>query len=102
MSVMDIVGNHYVDFIVAGLVGMIVHYGRSYSRGNTGSSLVGYFSVDNLPATITTFGAFFMAVVTAINSGVVTDDMSIGSVLYAGMSMGYVVDSGFNVGVEKK
>jgi len=85
-------------FIASGFVGMVAHYLKKRARKETGSSLTGYFGTDNLNNTLTTFGAFGMAVIGALSTGIIAPDATIWAVLYAGLTTGYAVDSGFNKG----
>lgn len=85
-------------FIGSGFVGMIFHFIKKKAKKETSSSIVGYFGKDNFAATICMFGAFATAVITALNSGIINDQMDLWGVLYAGLTTGFAVDAGFNSG----
>jgi hypothetical protein len=101
MTVTELVlelGKANVLFVFSSLCGMGFHYLKKWSKGETTSSIGGWFGKDNIGATITTFSAFGAAMFTAINTGIITPDMSLLSVLYAGVTTGFAIDSGFNKG----
>jgi hypothetical protein len=85
-------------FIGSGFVGMVCHYIKKKAKKETSSTMAGYFGKDNAASTITMLGAFFLAVVTALNSGIINPQMDLWGILYAGLTTGFAVDSGFNSG----
>jgi hypothetical protein len=98
---MDIVStftDSNVIFIGSGLAGMVAHYMKKWARSETTSSLAGYFGKDNINATFATLGAFGTAVIGALGTGAITPEMNMYGVIYAGLTMGFAVDSSFNKG----
>jgi hypothetical protein len=87
-----------VIFVASGFAGMVFHYIKKWARSETSSSMSGYFGKDNVNATMVTLGAFCMAVIGALGAGVITPEMNFYAVIYAGLTMGFAVDSGFNKG----
>ena len=89
-------------FVGSSFVGMVAHYVKKWAMDETASSIHGWFGKDDIRATILTFGALGSAIVAAFASGVVTKDMNMMAVIYAGLTTGFAVDSGFNKGAPKK
>lgn len=100
MNITSLIPESNIIFVVSGLIGMVCHYVKKYAKNETSSSFKGYFGRDNLNATINTFGAFGMAILGALSSGIITPQMTVWAVLYAGLTTGWAVDSGFNGGNE--
>lgn len=85
-------------FMASSVVGMVSHYTKKWAMSETSSSLVGWFGKDNIRATVLTFGALGTAVFGALGSGLITPDMNFYAIVYAGVTTGVAVDSGFNKG----
>ena len=98
---MDIIASltePHVVFISAGVVGMIAHWLKKWAKGETSSSLTGYFIKDEINSTFTMLGAFGYAVLGAFATGTITSTSSMYSIVYAGIAAGFAIDSGFNAG----
>lgn len=83
-------------FVVSGFLGMVFHYMKKKTKKQTKASMLGWFGKDNGAASMTTLGAFAMACIAALNSGVITPEMNVYAVMYAGLTTGFAIDSGFN------
>lgn len=90
-----------IVFVVAGFAGMVLHYVKKKAKAETLASMAGYFIHNNLAATLSALGVFGMAVIGALGSGVITPDMNLWAILYAGLTTGFSIDSGFNSESEK-
>jgi hypothetical protein len=98
MDTVTIITQPNIIFAASGLVGMAAHYIKKWARSETSSSIIGYFGKDNINATLNTFGAYCVAVIGALGTGVITSDMNVYGIIYAGLTMGFAVDSSFNRG----
>lgn len=85
-----------IVFIVSGFLGMVSHYMKKYAKKQTKASITEWFGRNNLSGSLSSFGAFLVACVTALGSGVITPEMNLYAVIYAGLMTGFAVDSGFN------
>lgn len=91
-----------VVFVGSSVVGMLAHYVKKWAFDETSSKVHEWFGKDNLRATIITFSALATAICGALGSGAVTPDMNLFGVIYAGLTTGFAVDSGFNKGAPPK
>lgn len=89
-------------FVGSSVVGMVAHYAKKWAMDETTSKVHEWFGKDDLRATILTFGALGSAIIGALGSGLITPDMNIFAVVYAGLTTGFAVDSGFNRGSKTK
>jgi hypothetical protein len=85
-------------FVASSFAGMVVHYVKKWAKDETHSSLAGWFGKDNINATLMAFGALGTAIIGALGSGLITPDMNLYALVYAGLTTGFAVDSGFNSG----
>lgn len=87
---------HEILFFVMAILGMISHYLKKYAKKETTVSIYEWFGASNLPGSVASIGTLIFTVSSAIASGVITPDMSIWAIVYAGMTTGIAVDSTTN------
>ena len=85
-------------FVMSSLAGMVFHYAKKWAKDETTSTLSGWFGKDNINATLMAFGALGTAIFGALGSGLITPDMNLYAIVYAGLTTGFAIDSGFNKG----
>jgi hypothetical protein len=83
-------------FIAAGFAGMVSHFFKKKIKGETNATLVSWFTHNNPQASMYTIGAFSFAMFSALNTGMITNQMTVWNVIYAGLTTGFAIDSGFN------
>lgn len=96
MNLTHILTSADLVFVGSGLAGMVGHYVKKWAKSETDASLKEWFGKDNVNASMMAFGAFGTAVIAALGSGLITPDMNVFAVVYAGLTTGWAVDSGFN------
>jgi len=87
-------------FVGSSVIGMVAHYAKKWALDETTSRVHEWFGKDDLRATILTFGALGSAIIGALGAGLITPDMNMFAVIYAGLTTGFAVDSGFNRGTK--
>lgn len=85
-------------YVASSFAGMVFHYAKKWAKDETTSSFTGWFGKDNINATMMAFGALGTAIVGALGSGLITPDMNMYAIVYAGLTTGFAIDSGFNKG----
>lgn len=83
-------------FVLGGLLGMISHFYKKKYKNETNVDLKAWFTTANPGASLYTAGTFCFAVVTAFNTGIIVDNMTVFNALYIGMTTGWAIDSGMN------
>lgn len=85
----------YAIFIGAGSIGAIAHYIKKfYIDEHTTESLFSWFgTTTNIKATMTMYGTFVIASITALNSGIIIETTPIIAVIYTGLLTGFSSDS---------
>ena len=85
-----------IIFALAVLLGCAAHYLKKWAKSQTNVSFFEWFGTANLKASINTGFAVGGAIVSPIVSGMISPSMPIYSVLWMGLTAGWVVDSTFN------
>jgi len=85
-----------IIFLVASIVGMVLHYMKQYATGATSVPIYKWFGSSNVNASILTIITFLFAVVGALAMGVVTPAMGVWVVIYTGLTTGFTIDAGVN------
>lgn len=83
-------------FAVTVIIGMIAHYGKKYYKAETTVTAKEWFGSSNLPGSIASIGTAIAVIVTALSNGVITESMTVWSVIYTGFVTGFAVDSSTN------
>lgn len=85
--------NYQYVYIVAFILGMIGHYAKKKVKNETEADLAGWFSHQNIFASIATFVTAAITLTGTLANNLITADMSIMTILYTGLTAGIAVDS---------
>jgi hypothetical protein len=85
-----------VIFAVAVIVGMIIHYCKKSLKHETTVSIIAWFTISNVKASLCTVFAAAVAIIGALSNNLITADMTLWSILYIGFTTGYAIDSTSN------
>lgn len=84
-----------VLFYLAGLLGMLAHYVKKWSRGEYKGNLWAYLVADNPRATLSTVITYAAAATAVVATGSIAG-MSLAQVFAAGFTTGFAIDSAVN------
>lgn len=82
-------------FYIAGLLGMLAHYMKKWSKGEYVGNLWAYLYADKPRATLYAVITYVGASTAVVATGVLTG-MQIASIIALGFTTGYVIDSSVN------
>jgi hypothetical protein len=83
-------------FILAVLLGMLGHYAKKRAKKETKVSLKEWFGNFNIYGTISSIITSLIAVVGVVANNLITDDMSLATAIYIGLTSGFAIDSATN------
>lgn len=88
--------DHEIIFAIAVAIGMLMHYCKKNLKQETAVTCVQWFTTSNVKASLCTAFTATLAIIGALSNNLITDDMSLWTVLYVGLTTGYTTDSASN------